>query len=256
MSDIATLVDRYQAWLKDRTALKQVNGWTEITTPFLDRHNDYVQIYAKREDGGLVLSDDGHTLNDLLASGCALDSPRRQAILQTTLNGFGVKLDHSALVVRATADNFPLRKHNLIQAMLAVNDMFWLASPITRGLFLEDVAAWLDLNDVRYLPRVKLSGASGFDHIFDFAIPKSRRSLERLLRAIGNPTRERAESFAFAWVDTAEARKQRDLEPVAYAILNDEERPIPPTVNEALEAYGIRPVPWSAREDARDALLA
>ena len=70
MSDIATLVDRYQAWLKDRTALKQVNGWIEITTPFLDRHNDYVQIYAKREDGGLVLSDDGHTLDDLLIPSC------------------------------------------------------------------------------------------------------------------------------------------------------------------------------------------
>ena len=233
MSDIADLVGRYHAWLKDRTALKQIKDWTEITSPFLDRHNDYVQIYAIRDADGIKLTDDGHTIDDLEASGCALDSQKRKGLLSVTLNGFGVKLEDRALVVHATPDNFPVRKHNLIQAVLAVNDMFMLAAPITSNLFFEDVQAWLDLADIRYVPRVHLSGASGFDHTFDFAIPRSRRAPERLIRTIANPTRDRAENFAFAWIDTAEARREQP-ESVGYAIINDHERIIPVTVTDAL----------------------
>lgn len=256
MSDVADLVDRYHAWLKDRSVLRQIRDITEITTAFLDRHNDYVQIYAKRIDGGILITDDGYTLDDLEASGCLLDSPKRKALLNATLNGFGVKLEKGALVVHATNDNFPLRKHNLIQAILAVNDLFWLAAPITKSLFLEEVSAWLDLNDVRYLPRMKLPGASGFDHTFDFAIPRSRRQPERLLRAIANPSRDKAENMAFAWVDTLEARRARDLEPVGYAIVNDNERAMPSTVVDAFRAYGIRPVAWSERAAVQDELAA
>ena len=59
-------------------------------------------------------------------------------------------------LVTASAENFPLRKHNLIQAMLAVNDMFYLAEPVVKSLFYEDVIAWLEQNEIRYTPKVKL----------------------------------------------------------------------------------------------------
>jgi hypothetical protein len=45
-----------------------------------------------------------------------------------TLSGFGVKLRDEALEVQSTADTFPLKKHSLVQAMLAVNDLFYLAA--------------------------------------------------------------------------------------------------------------------------------
>ena len=74
--------------------------------------------------------------------------------------------------VRASKDNFPMHKHNLVQAMLAVNDLFYLASPIVSSLFLEDVIAWLDENEIRYTPSVKFTGKSGYDNLFDFVIPE------------------------------------------------------------------------------------
>ena len=49
--DIQRLMDAYHAWLKDKTDLRQVDDWIEITTPYLDRHNDCLQIYAKRATG-------------------------------------------------------------------------------------------------------------------------------------------------------------------------------------------------------------
>ena len=47
MEEIKTLMDQYVAWLRSKTTLRQVADWIEITTPYLDRHNDYLQIYAR-----------------------------------------------------------------------------------------------------------------------------------------------------------------------------------------------------------------
>ena len=126
IDEVQRLLDQYVAWLRDKTSLRQVKDCVEITTPYLDRHNDYLQIYAKRHNGGFILTDDSYVLEDLERSGCKLDSPKRKKLLEITLNGFGVALNGAALEVHATPDNFALRKHNMVQAMLAVNDLFYL----------------------------------------------------------------------------------------------------------------------------------
>src|SRR5690606_36005709 len=141
-------------------------------TPFLDRHNDCLRIYAHREAEGYVLSDGGYIIDDLTISGCALDTPKRQDLLKVTLAGFGVVSERGELRIKATADNFALKKHNLIQALLALNDLCYLAQPYVASIFLEDVAAWLEEHDVRFVPSTEFTGKSGFDHIFDFAVPK------------------------------------------------------------------------------------
>ena len=253
MHDIRQLLDAYHAWLRDETALREIGQWVEITTPYLDRHNDYVQIYAREANGGFLLTDDGYTLNDLEQNGCKLDSSKRRDLLRMTLNGFGVQQDDKALQVHASPDNFALRKHNLVQAILAVNDMFYLAAPLTANLFYEDVAAWLDVHDIRYTPRVKFTGKSGYDHLFDFVIPRSRRQPERILRAINRPNRDTAQAVIFSWNDTKERRAP---ESCAYAMLNDAEQTIAPAVMGAFRSYEAQPILWSQRENAREELAA
>ena len=123
IDDIRSLLDQYTKWLRDKTSLRQISDWIEISTPYLDRHNDCLQIYAKRQNGGYLLTDDGYIIEDLQQSGCKLDTGKRQALLMT-LNGFGVRLNDGRLEIQASPDNFAVRKHNLVQAMLAVNDLF------------------------------------------------------------------------------------------------------------------------------------
>lgn len=253
MSEIETLLEAYWGWLRDRTTVREIGAWTEITTPFLDRHNDYLQIYARCENGAYVLSDDGYTVVDLEQSGCTLDTPKRQGLLRATLNGFGVQSNGKAIEVHATPQNFALKKHNLVQAMLAVNDLFYLASPVVESFFYEDVAAWLDTEMVRYTPQVKFTGVSGFDHLFDFVIPKSAVQPERVVRTINRPDRQAAQTVAFAWIDTKDIRTNDSR---AYAILNDAGRRVPEAVLEALTSYGVQPVPWSRREEASVELAA
>ena len=253
IDEIQSLLDQYRVWLRDRTGLREIGDWIEITTPYLDRHNDCLQIYAKRSNGGFVLTDDGYIVNDLEQSGCKIDSGKRRELLKTILNGFGVQIIEKTLEVRASSDNFALRKHNLIQAMLAVGDLFYLASPLTTSLFYEDVVAWLDLSDIRYTPNVKFSGKSGYDHRFDFVIPKSKVEPERVLRTINRPSRDTAQAIAFSWVDTKDVRSPGCR---AYALLNDTENPVSENVLAAMRSYDVNPIPWSAREDAREELAA
>jgi hypothetical protein len=252
IQEIQRLLDDYLAWLRDKTTLRRVGDeWVEITTPYLDRHNDYIQIYAKRRDSGFLLTDDGYTIGDLERSGCKLESPKRQDLLRMTLNGFGVQFRERSLEVHATLDNFALRKHNLVQAILAVNDMFYLAVPMVASLFYEDVVAWLDLHEIRYTPKVKFTGKTGFDHLFDFVIPKSRRQPERILQTINRPSRDTAQSLILSWIDTKEVRPPDSR---AFALLNDSEQPVSSAVIDALVNYDVRPVPWSRREEVREEL--
>jgi len=255
MAEYHDLKERYFSWLKEKTLLQKIEDWVEVTTPFLDRHNDYMQIYVRRSETGYLLSDDGYTISDLEMCGCHLNTPRRQSLLAKTLRGFGVQRDEKSneLYVNASDANFPLRKHNLIQAMLAVNDLFYLASPHIRSFFLEDVESWLEAANIRFTPSLKFTGASGLDHQFHFVIPKSTLQPERILLGINRPDRSNVERTLFAWGDT---KDNRSLGSRAYAILNDQEKPFADSLSNAYRNSGVVPVPWSQRESVREELSA
>ncbi len=255
IEEIRRLLDDHQRWLRDSTVLREVGRWVEITTPFVDRHNDLVQIYASKDpgDGSIVLTDDGYTIGDLELSGCKLDTPKRQDLLRVTLNGFGVRRTGDALETRTSPERFPLSKHNLVQAMLAVGDLFYVAEPIVQSLFLEDVQLWLDEAEVRYTERVSFAGKSGYGHVFDFVIPRSQAQPERVLRAVNHPTKQTAEMVAFSWIDTKEVRPAGSL---AFAILNDSSQAVSSDVGEALRAYDITAVRWSERASVIEQLAA
>lgn len=253
IDEVQRLLDEYWRWLRDRTALRAVDGSVELTTPFLDRHNDYIQLYVTRSPGGFELTDDGQTIRDLRASGTELNTPKRELLLNQTLAGFGIKREADALVATATPETFSVRKHNLLQSVLAVNDLFYLSEPMVASLFLEDVTHWLDSIKVRYVPRTKVTGASGYDHLFDFVIPRSEAAPERYLRVINRPNKESAEATAFTWLDSREARRPESR---AYAVINDREREVSPQVIGALRQYSIASILWSQRSAFVDELAA
>ncbi|RYZ86031.1 MAG: DUF1828 domain-containing protein [Proteobacteria bacterium] len=253
--DFEGLIENYVRWLKDKTLTKKLKEDTvEITTPFLDRHNDYLQIYAKKFDNFYRLSDDGHTLSDLAMSGCELQTPKRKRLLDEALNGLGVKLLGENIYVDTTPLDFPQKKHDLIQAILAVNDLFYLAQSTVSSLFMEDVTAWFDSLDIRYVNRARFTGKSGFSHSFDYVIPKSAAAPERVIQLMNRPSRSTAEKFAFTWVDT---KVSRDPGVKAYAFLNDKsDKSNMNEIAAALRSYDLTPILWSQKEEFREALTA
>ena len=112
--DIQLLYDDYMKWLRDKSSLKERGDCIEITTPYLDRHNDHVQIFAKPiGKGQYMLSDAGYTITDLEMSGCALQSPKRKQLLDLTLHGHGVEVRDNVLQIPATRDKWSSSRRRL-----------------------------------------------------------------------------------------------------------------------------------------------
>ena len=241
------LIEAYLRWLKEELQVTERDDVCEISTPFLDRHNDAITIYVEQRNGSLRLTDDGDTIRDLRSSGMEFKTEKRRAHLQSVLNGFGVRLDGDEISTVATTSDFPQKKHNLLQAMLAVNDMFVMAEEHVLSLFKEDVALFLESHHIPVFSDFKLSGKSGFDHTFDFGLPKTPHQPQRVLRAIGNLTRDNAMSFAFSLSDVRAVR----ADPLgAYAMINDGVRAPNEEHVQALRAYEVEPLLWSRRQDA------
>ena len=105
------LVEAYVGWLRKGLSVEKLKEACELTTLFLDRHNDHLQIYAVKHNGRIVLSDDGYVLSDLRTSGLDLNTPKRKAVLDAVLNGFGVRTDGKQILVEASQRNLGQRLH-------------------------------------------------------------------------------------------------------------------------------------------------
>jgi Domain of unknown function DUF1828 len=75
---------------------------------------------------------------ELKSSGVDTRGPKREELLGRLLTGHGVVLRESELQIEASVSNLGQRIHNLIQAMISVDDMFMLAQSTVQGIFTED----------------------------------------------------------------------------------------------------------------------
>lgn len=247
--DCEKIVSDYLKWIKDNTIVKSISEGKVcgIITPFLDRNNDHLEIYITKSDSGYILTDDGFTLADLKMSGVNLNSPKREKIFETILKGFGVKFgERDDLYVEANSSNLPQKKHYLLQAILAVNDMYTLAQENVASLFKEDVELYFKSNEIFFNRDVKLAGKTGFDHNIDFMIPSSKTRPERLIRTVNHPKRDSVMAAIFSFSDIAEIRSDKTRNYVIYNDLLDVS--ISKDTLSALNNYSIIGIPWSKKE--------
>jgi hypothetical protein len=250
-TDCQQLIDGYINWLKQGFILGEGRDHCEITTPFLDRHNDAIQIYVDEKNGAFVLSDDGYTISDLRSTGFEFTTPKRKALLTSILNGFGVKYEDNELLTTATRSDFAQKKHNLVQAILAINDLFALSEPHILSFFKEDVRNFLEQHEIQKFQDFKLTGKSGFDHKFDFALPKTRSKPERVLEAVNLLSKDQAISLAWA-VSDVKAVREEPLDVLVF--INDIVNPAAPDNVTALQAYDIKTLFWSNRDQTLEFL--
>ncbi|SHN35893.1 DUF1828 domain-containing protein [Cryptosporangium aurantiacum] len=254
-ADATLLVNSYLSWIQRTVTAEALNSTTaELTTPFLDRHNDHLQIYSEKLTSDLyLLTDDGYILAELKSSGVESRGRRREELFARLLAGHGVRLVGDELQVEASAHELGQKAHSLLQAMLGLDDMFVLAQPRSEPVFTDTVAKFLDAHDIRYTAQVKFSGRSGLDHLVDFVIPKSRSAPERVLQVVNHPRRDRVENLIFLATDT---RAARGMAINYHVLLNDARQEISPDMISAFHAYDVSAEPWSRREEIAEALAA
>lgn len=245
--DALKFVNDYIQWLKNNTTSKLVrNDIVVISSPFWDRNNDNIQLYIKKTDNDdYVITDDGYTISDLEMSGFSFNTPKRQRELSILLNSYGLSLNDDEIYCDCNLENFPFKKHSFIQGILAINDLFVLSQPNVLSFFLEDVEQYFIQNDIRFTKNIKLTGKSGFDHTYDFVIPRSKAASERLIKVSNNLDKTITQNIIFAWNDTMQ---MRDTNTRLYTFANNSEKKISNTNINALRQYGIVPIEWTKRE--------
>src|SRR4030042_5088982 len=250
--DCKKIIENYIKWIKDNTSIKTVEEGLscEITTPFLDRHNDHFQMYLLKKGNEYILTDDGYTIADLAMSGMDMNnSEKRKKILKTLLNGFGVSIgENDDLYTKANLTNIGQKKHYLLQAILSVNDMHVLSRENVYSLFKEEVEKFFKANDIFYSKDIKITGKTGFDHNIDFIISASKNKPERLIKTINNPIKDPIMAAIFAFNDISEVREEKLSN---YIIYNDEQKEMSDEISAALKNYGIFNVAWKNREAAK-----
>jgi hypothetical protein len=253
-TEATSLVDGYLRWLRENLRAEEIGGGVMITTPFLDRHSDEIELFLQKENGAFRISDEGYTVSDLRSGGVDLAKGSRREQLLRILQGFGVHLDGDELWVKATQAEFPQKKHNLVQAILAVDDLHITATEHVLQFFREDVEEFLRQQDIALFRDVKLSGKSGLDHHFDIGLPSDARHPERVLKAINTLRRDTATAFAFSVEDVRKVRGPDALG--AFAVVNDSEGAPAAENIDVLRNYRVVPILWSERDSARQLILA
>lgn len=248
--DIQKLIDEYAAWLKSEITFEKVGEYYEITTPYLDNANDYLQIYVRMDGNEIYFSDDSATIRGLKMSGFQF-TPARKLHLQRILNQFGVKLDGDELTSKAPVNLFAQKKHLFIQAMLRIDDMFAISKSKVASLFLDDIQDFFAEKDIFYSDNVQFTGTSGFAHNYDFLLQRSRTKPERLCQAVNNPNKSSMGNVLFAWNDTKPARRNDSQ---LIVILNDQNS-IAKGIEDAFLNYDAKVVRWSERNEDRNLAL-
>ena len=252
--DIQQLIDNYANWLKSEITFEKFGEYYEITTPYLDNANDYLQIYVRQDGDDILFTDDGATVNGLEMNGFQLTSARK-SVLKSILFQYGVSLNNrNELVSRGNAHNFPQKKHMFVQAMMRVDDLFLTAKSKAASFFLDDIQEYFMAHEIFYTDNVQFTGTSGFSHNYDFLLQRSRTKPERLCRTLNNPNKSNMGNILFAWGDTKPSRRG-DSQLIVF--LNDI-NPIAKGVEEAFANYSVNVIKWSEREQQKnlDILIA
>ena len=245
MSDKYT--SEYLSWLKKNMEEFKIDENTyRFTLPYLDRSNDQIEIYIiDKGNGKYRISDDGEVLSSLDLAGLnPVSSDKRNRILNQVLASHGVSRSENELYVEAYTNDLQLRKHMLSQCMVKVSDMFYLASPTTKTLFLEDVRCYLDSNEIRYTEDVSFTGISKYSSNYDFVIPPSRRAPERIIKTVNTFNKSQMKNIIFSWNDT---KVNRSKESILYTFIHDVKDNDVSAID-GLKEYGIQPIEWKERD--------
>ncbi len=243
------LIDKYYDFLKGRTAVITETGsnWAVISTPFIGLFNDTLEVYAKKDNGKILMSDDGVTIKNLDLIGSPISrSPKRKDLLERILLTYGIQLQNGELVVEATENNFAQKKHNLISAISEINDMYMMAKHTVDSVFKEDVQRYLDEQQIIYTPQFISKGSTGLEFTFDFQI--AYREKEIVLKSFNTINKLNLPNFLFTWEDIKSVRERvTNKQVIGLAVINDEEKEIQKEYLEALRSKNADFILWSKR---------
>jgi len=119
-----------------------------VLTPFMFDDGDHLAIVLKREDGGWVLTDEGHTYMHLTYDLRESDLERgtRQKLISNVLSAFSVEDRNGELIVAVPDERYGDALYSFVQALLKISDVRYLSRERVRSTFMDDFRGFLAEN--------------------------------------------------------------------------------------------------------------
>ncbi len=117
-----------------------------VFTPFLFEDGDHLAIVLRRENGGWVLSDEGHTYMHLTydLEEKDLQKGTRQKIITNALSVFSVQDRDGEIVIPVQDQQYGDALFSFVQALLKISDVTYLTRERVRSTFMEDFRAFME----------------------------------------------------------------------------------------------------------------
>ncbi len=222
---IESLLSRYWDWVQGQTSVRDLGGTYEITTPYLNRFNDFVQVYAKMiKPSRILVTDGGETMEEFGLSEYSNTTRRWTPIIQEILNGFSIKMNEQdrSLNTEGSIQDFPLATHNLIQAILAINDVGYMSGSgrsTIQSAFRKQVDHELASFDWEVKSNPKFQGGSGVPRKFHFMVKSEK--IPTVIQCFGSIDKQRADAFVLSFLDVQ--KKQSDGQMKCSALIKDDD---------------------------------
>jgi hypothetical protein len=145
MDSNAIQLDFQEKVSKKVSLFQEGEGRFQVFTPFLFDDGDHLLVTLRKQNGGWILSDEGHTLMHLTYDIEEKDLQRgnRQKIIGDALQAFGVEDYAGELQITVHENEYGNALFNFVQALLRITDVTYLSRERVRSTFMDDFTSFL-----------------------------------------------------------------------------------------------------------------
>lgn len=183
----------------------EVNGFVRIRTPYLYPDGDVIDLFFKEQEGKGVLTDLGETLRWLDSQTSTKWLSKKQAqFLQDIQLTHGVESYQGMLIARvAEAESLAEVLTRLTQAVMSAADLWFLSRTRVPSLVSDEVAEFLEDQDIHFARNEKQLGRSGRSWRVDFHTwhPQQSSFVQLLSTGSRAAANTKVNSAVAAWSD-------------------------------------------------------
>lgn len=117
-------VDNYVEWLSENMFATDIDGNIEVTAPFLDSRNDYLQVYVRKLDEDLyVISDGGHIARELELVGMNMYNEKED--IESLVSESTVIYNNNEIRIYCGKEDISSSMHELFLDILKIETVFF-----------------------------------------------------------------------------------------------------------------------------------
>lgn len=234
------LVQQYIDWLSRDIKTLNSEDNSLITTPFLNPVNDCNQVSISYTQTAIRISDNSKTSREILQDyRINIErSPAKKIKLESLMSAYCMTMENSELVRYCCEEEFPWALHYFSIGILAIQNSFsnilsqdssLSKSNTIKGNWklYQRVENGFVSRKIKFIQTIKKTGASGFQHKYDFAIGRDENNPPILIKAPAELKQDNAQLMLFEWQDYL---KTVNHSPLLYIIANDTQRKIDPKI--------------------------